>query len=618
MKTKKNLLVLLLAVMLCASALCVSIFADTQTAQASATITVDPANGHTRIDSTNGDCAENPLVPGSVQTPYMKAGIYKVEVKHTVDGKLTTYYPGIQIGGGCYAIKYPAPSGSERTYTVYALLPEGVSTLTFFEYYSSRGDSFPTGHANYFDLIASEVKLTAVKEFKPGTVIFDPKLDMVAGSASETPIADISYWHDKGDGNYYPAANIDTNSKKADSAAVAIDAIVNGYIAHQGGASKSGFGNAYQWMEGVGGGIYFRDSSGEQDELRFQITVPQDGLYTIYAPNGVNADTVNLTWKTKTAADAAWGDPKVTTLKKTNPENSTSSALGPQWDKIGAVELKAGKNYISLTTGKYTVAAMAFEYTPSYTVTWKNWDGSVLKTEKIAEGQTPAWSGEEPERTTTPTTEYTFSGWTPTIVALTGDTTYTATYTESAHEHTYSIKYEKDENGHWKICQKCKEAKPSEAHGTPVDDKNCATSGKCPTCGYILVPAEEHVYTVDEHDEAQHWQKCANCDVTTMEEEHTGGTASCTAKAVCSVCAAEYGDLLAHTYEQKSDNTKHWKACTVCGNQADEAAHSYGEDGKCACGAEKSGCGASIAASAIAVTAVLGLGIGFIRKKKED
>lgn len=48
-----------------------------------------------------------------------------------------------------------------------------------------------------------------------------------------------------------------------------------------------------------------------------------------------------------------------------------------------------------------------------------------------------------------------------------------------------------------------------------------------------------------ESDGSYHWKKCQNegCDTTTEKEAHKGGEATTTKRAVCEVCGAEYGDL---------------------------------------------------------------------------
>ena len=64
----------------------------------------------------------------------------------------------------------------------------------------------------------------------------------------------------------------------------------------------------------------------------------------------------------------------------------------------------------------------------SFTVTWKNWDGEVLKTEVLPEGAVPAYDGETPVKPEDDAYNYTFTGWDTEPAALRGDTVYTATF----------------------------------------------------------------------------------------------------------------------------------------------------------------------------------------------
>ena len=69
--------------------------------------------------------------------------------------------------------------------------------------------------------------------------------------------------------------------------------------------------------------------------------------------------------------------------------------------------------------------------TNTYTISWKNYDGTVLETDKnVAYGSTPAYDGETPVRAKEGNKVYTFSGWTPEIDTVKGAATYTATYSE--------------------------------------------------------------------------------------------------------------------------------------------------------------------------------------------
>ena len=79
-----------------------------------------------------------------------------------------------------------------------------------------------------------------------------------------------------------------------------------------------------------------------------------------------------------------------------------------------------------------------------------------------------------------------------------------------------------------------------------------------------------HDFTVAQHDEAQHWNKCSRCDATDTKADHTGGKATCTEQAVCTVCNTKYGNALGHAYSPP-DYTWNGTECTahrVCANDA--------------------------------------------------
>ena len=75
----------------------------------------------------------------------------------------------------------------------------------------------------------------------------------------------------------------------------------------------------------------------------------------------------------------------------------------------------------------------ALHYGPApttYTITWKSDANTVIDTTQVEEGATPTHAApadyEDADYT------YTFAGWTPEVAAVTGDVTYTATYTATA------------------------------------------------------------------------------------------------------------------------------------------------------------------------------------------
>ncbi len=78
----------------------------------------------------------------------------------------------------------------------------------------------------------------------------------------------------------------------------------------------------------------------------------------------------------------------------------------------------------------------------NYTVTWLNEDGSEIESQTLEYGATPAYADIVKENT--PEYTYTFAGWTPQVEAVTGDATYTASFT--ATKNMYLVTF-KDEDG---------------------------------------------------------------------------------------------------------------------------------------------------------------------------
>ena len=104
----------------------------------------------------------------------------------------------------------------------------------------------------------------------------------------------------------------------------------------------------------------------------------------------------------------------------------------------------------------------------------------------------------------------------------------------------------------------------------------------------VIAPAHSHTWagawtTNDTH----HWHECtaAGCPVTDDAQKdgyaaHTGGTATCAAKAVCDACGSPYGELAGHDFtgDYLSDADGHWHQCKNCTATDSKAAHTYDDD----------------------------------------
>lgn len=95
-------------------------------------------------------------------------------------------------------------------------------------------------------------------------------------------------------------------------------------------------------------------------------------------------------------------------------------------------------------TGNAEYVATFKTETNKYTVTWKNEDGSVLKSEDVFYGTTPTYDGETPTKASTAEYDYTFDKWSPNEGPITGNTTYVASFKQELRK--YKVTW-KDDDG---------------------------------------------------------------------------------------------------------------------------------------------------------------------------
>ena len=78
---------------------------------------------------------------------------------------------------------------------------------------------------------------------------------------------------------------------------------------------------------------------------------------------------------------------------------------------------------------------------PKYTITWTNYDGTILEVDiNVDKGTMPFYDGTTPVKPGNAQYTYTFSGWSPEVTSVTEDKTYIAEYTNSTNTYTITWK----------------------------------------------------------------------------------------------------------------------------------------------------------------------------------
>ncbi|MBQ7897147.1 MAG: S-layer homology domain-containing protein [Clostridia bacterium] len=203
-------------------------------------------------------------------------------------------------------------------------------------------------------------------------------------------------------------------------------------------------------VKNVNGTVNFQNY--EDEDIFEGITTYTPVTYlkrTTFIPSGTTSTKYTVTWKNW---DGTTLEKDTGVRKGTTPTYNGATPEKPA-DAQYTYTFKGWTPFVIPVIGDVTYTAVFDKTLNTYTVIWNDEDGTELeKDENVSYGTTPTFDGTEPTKTATAEFTYTFAGWTPTVSTVTGNVTYTATYTETTNTYTViwqnwnGDELEKDEN----------------------------------------------------------------------------------------------------------------------------------------------------------------------------
>ena len=186
------------------------------------------------------------------------------------------------------------------------------------------------------------------------------------------------------------------------------------------------------WATTPTGAVAYTDGQAVKD-----LTNVNNGTVTLYAVWQKN--TYTITWNdgdgnSLGTTTVAYGDTPTYTLTTTPTKKATASdtyTFDGTWTPA-----------LTVVTGNATYTANFSKSAVSYIITWNDGDGNSLGTTTVAYGDTPVYTlAATPTKTATGGAIYLFNNtWTPAITPATGNTTYTANFTQTIKNYTITWK----------------------------------------------------------------------------------------------------------------------------------------------------------------------------------
>ena len=175
-----------------------------------------------------------------------------------------------------------------------------------------------------------------------------------------------------------------------------------------------------------------------------EVTINGVGDFTVTA---TKAGGTNYNDATDTYSGTSIANKYIVTWIVDGEETTEEYAYGATPSFKGSTDKAADAQYtytfagwtpdVVAVTGEATYKATYTATKNSYTITWQNDDGSVIDTTTVEYGTVPTHA--DPVKAATAEYTYTFAGWTPDVVAVTGEATYKATYTATKIDYTGTV-----------------------------------------------------------------------------------------------------------------------------------------------------------------------------------
>ena len=371
----------------------------------------------------------------------------------SVNGDYTTYTATVTFDGSSYTTSKTVGSGSgsgdDDTYTIYAIDDANWNTTPMKVYWWGSSGTNPEWSSPIAMTSFSGTKVyTYDIPTDVGGIIFRDSTGNKQTENIESGFADGAVWTITGSSNnysvasapdYYLVGNMNEWTERADykftlseSDSGALEYKLSGVELAEGAEFKAKSGT--NWYPGGDNctvstagtyDIYFRpNGDGNSDWL------PDSNNKYFYLAEQVVTPDRTITWVNEDGTVLATG---------TVPDGATPVYRGETPTKPSTAQysytFSGWSPAVEAVSADTTYTAQFTETTRTYTVTWKNYNGTVIETDTgVAYGSHPSYDSDPPTKD-----GETFVGWAPQITndtVITGDTTYTARFTSA---QTYTI-----------------------------------------------------------------------------------------------------------------------------------------------------------------------------------